>query len=123
MPPPVPKVLHLLRFDDRGGTEVQVATLLVNSRGGGTAQSAALLAPPGPVQRALAAAGVEAHSLAGRFGLAGSIARLVVILRRGRFDLVQAYGFRAGIIARVAALLGGRPGIVIGIRGIHFAGS
>jgi glycogen synthase len=123
MPPRVPKVLHLLRFDDRGGTEVQVATLLVNSRDTGTEQSAALLAPPGPVRRALVEAGVEAHSLAGSFGLVGSIARLVAILRRGRFDLVQAYGFRAGIVARVAALLGGRPGIVIGIRGMHFAGS
>jgi glycosyltransferase involved in cell wall biosynthesis len=123
MPPPRARVLHLLRFDDRGGTEVQVATLLIHSRGTGFDQAAALLAPPGPVHRALVGAGVEAHSVAGSFGMAGAIGRLVRLLRQGRFDIVQAYGFRAGIVARVAALLGGRPGLVIGIRGMHFAGS
>jgi glycosyltransferase involved in cell wall biosynthesis len=123
MPPPRARVLHLLRFDDRGGTEVQVATLLIHSRGTGFDQAAALLAPPGPVHRALSEAGVEAHSLAGSFGVPGAVVRLIRLLRRRRFHLVQAYGFRAGMVARFAALFAGRPSLVIGIRGMHFAGS
>ena len=120
---PTPTVLHLLRFDDRGGTEVQVATLLVNSCGQPQAQAAALMAPPGPVHRALSEAGVEAHSLAGRLGIVGVTIRLVRLLRRRQFALVQAYGFRAGLVARMAALFAGRPGVLIGVRGMHFAGS
>jgi glycosyltransferase involved in cell wall biosynthesis len=116
-----PKVLHVLRSDEWGGTEVQVATLLVRTPKISSVQRAAVLATaarPG----ALADAGVPAFPLAGRAGLASSTWRLIGLLRRHRFDVIEAYGFRAGIVARLAASLGGRPGILIGIRGMHFAG-
>ena len=117
------KLLHLLRFDDWGGTEVQVATLLIHSGDAEWEQAAALLAPPGPIYRALVDGGIQAYSLAGPSGMAGSLYRLIRLLRTHRFDLIQAYGFRAGMIARIAAVFGGRPGLVIGIRGMHFAAS
>jgi glycosyltransferase involved in cell wall biosynthesis len=119
--PPRPKVLHVLRSDDWGGTEVQVATLLVRAPKIGSVQRAAVLARPAR-RGALADAGVPAFSLAGHAGLASSTWRLVGLLRRHRFDVIEAYGFRAGLVARVAAVFGGRPGVLIGVRGMHFAG-
>src|SRR3954471_7049951 len=119
--PSRPKVLHILRSDDWGGTEVQIATLLVRTPKALSVQRAAVLARA-TRRGALADAGVPAFSLAGRLGLASATWRLVGLLRRHRFEVIEAYGFRAGLVARVAAVFGGRPDVLIGIRGMHFAG-
>jgi glycosyltransferase involved in cell wall biosynthesis len=115
-----PKVLHVLRSDDWGGTEVQVATLLVRAGKRSSVQRAAVLS--GRRRGALADAGVPAYSLDGRLGLLSAIFRLAALLRRHHFEVIEAYGFRAGLVSRLAALFGGRPGVLVGIRGMHFAG-
>lgn len=119
--PSRPKVLHVLRSDGWGGTEVQVATLLVRAPKISSVQRAAVLTRAAR-RGALADAGVPAFALSGHAGLVSATWRLVGLLRRHRFDVVEAYGFRAGLVARVAAMVGGRPGVLIGIRGMHFAG-
>jgi len=50
----------------------------------------------------------------------GAAVRLARLLRRERIDLVEAYGFKCGLVARVACLLGRRPALVIAVRGLHF---
>jgi glycosyltransferase involved in cell wall biosynthesis len=118
---PVPRVLHLLTRDGWGGTEVQVMNLVQRTHPDRCEQTVAVIAPmvPGVGER-LARNGVPVRSLAGGFGIVGKAARLAGILRERTYDVVEAYGFKAGLIARVGALLGGRPAVVIGVRGIHF---
>jgi glycosyltransferase involved in cell wall biosynthesis len=109
-------VLHLLACDDWGGTEVQVSTQAIRSSRERVAQDVAILAPPGPVHRRLVEAGVPVVSLAGAGGALGTLVRLVRHLHGGRYDVVEAYGFRATLLARAATLLGGSARLVAGIR-------
>jgi glycosyltransferase involved in cell wall biosynthesis len=116
-----PRVLHLLACDDWGGTEVQVAAQILRWGDAPGMQAAAFLQPPGPISHRLRSGGCRALSVAGPWGAAGAVARVARFLRRGRFDVIEAYGLKAGLIARAAALLGGRPAVVIGIRSRHFS--
>ena len=115
-----PRVLHLLSCDDWGGTEVQVAMSVEHGDPDRCVHHVATLAPPGVLTASLATKGVSVASLSGRLGPIGSIVRLARLLRRWRIDVLQVYGFRAGLVARPAALMGGRPALIVGIRGPHF---
>ncbi len=116
-----PRVLHLLAFDDWGGTEVQVAAQVLRWGGAPGTQAVAFLQPPGPITQRLRSGGCRAQSVAGPGGAAGAVARVVGLLRRDEFDVIEAYGLKAGLVARAAAPLGGRPAVVIGIRSRHFS--
>lgn len=114
-----PRVLQLLSCDDWGGTEVQVTRFVEHADPERSIQHVATLETAGVLTAELARIGVPVASLAGAFGPLGTVWRLVRILRRWQIDLVEVYGFRAGIIARPAVLLGGRPRLLVGIRGAH----
>ena len=114
-----PLVLHLLAVDGLGGTEVQVSTQAIEMLGRRVEQQVAFLALPGPVFARLGRAGVHAHALGGRLGLAGKVMRLIRLLRTRRVDVIEAYGFQALMIARVAAPFGRRPRLIAGVRGLN----
>ena len=115
-------MLHLLRLDEWAGTQVQVATQVIRTDPAACEQRVAILDPPGDLYERLRAAGVEVMSLNGRFGAWGATCRLALMLRRAPVDVIEAYGFRAGLIARAAAA-SRRPAIIIGVRGLHFSES
>ncbi len=112
-------MLHLLAADGLGGTEVQVSTQAIEMLGRRVEQHVALLARPGPVFARLSRAGVPVGALGGSFGVGGQVLRLARMLRSRRIDIVEAYGFRALMVARAAALLGRRPRLIAGVRGLN----
>lgn len=114
-----PRVLQLLSCDDWGGTEVQVARFVENCDPRRSVQHVVTLEPPGVLTATLGRIDIPVASLSGRFGPLGVVWRLARILRRWKIDLVEVYGFRAGLMARPAAALGGRPRLLVGIRGAH----
>ena len=88
---------------------------------------ASVAVPAGPFSRALAARGVPVHAIRGTDGslkphllrtpraiaeLADAAWRVHRIARRERIDLVHANSVRAGVVAAVAARLGGPPAVV-----------
>lgn len=83
-------------------------------------QTVSMLHGTGTVAGWFGACEVPIRSLDGRFGMVGRVLRLVRVLRERRPEVIEAYGFKAGLIARAAARFGGRPAVVIGVRGIHF---
>jgi glycosyltransferase involved in cell wall biosynthesis len=115
------RILHLLSADDWGGTEVQVAELLRRAADGPVRHDLAVLEPRGELHRQLADEGLEVHALGG--GTPRAAMRLARVLRDGEWDVLEAYGFRAGIAARAALAVAGRrrPRLVMGVRGLHFA--
>lgn len=118
-----PVVLHVIRFDELAGTEIQTARQVLGGDPAVVRELLATVAPPGPIRELLGAAGRPSYSLHGPLGVLGATLRLIRLMRRERVHLVIAYGFRVGLIARAGALLGGRPAVVIGVHGMHFAGS
>jgi glycosyltransferase involved in cell wall biosynthesis len=110
------RVLHLLACDDWGGTEVQVSEQAIRSLGRPCVQHVAILAPQGPVFDRLARAGVSVRTLSGSGGHLGTAIRLRTLIRRGRYDVIEAYGIRCALVARAAA---GRARILVGVRGLH----
>jgi len=83
-------------------------------------QTVSMLDEAGALTERLRAQGVPVRPLGRRLGSIGQAVRLVSVLRECRPEVVEAYGFKSGLVARAAAPLGGRPDIVIGVRGIHF---
>ena len=116
--PPV-KVLQILTCDDVGGTENMVATLLERINRRRVWAAAVTLDAPGPVWERLGRAGIPVRSL-GEGGLARAFVRLAEILRRERFDVVNAYGFKATIVTRLLVrVLAPQTAFVSGVRGLH----
>lgn len=115
-----PRVLHLLPCDDWGGTEVQISTQVLLTDPAECEQAVVILQPPGVVYERLQAGGVPVYSIGSRVGLVGSLRQLARILRSSQFDAIEAYGLKAGILARIAVRLGPRIPVVIGVRGLHF---
>jgi glycosyltransferase involved in cell wall biosynthesis len=80
------------------------------------------LAAPGPVARRMEAAGIPVHSLGSGDWIA-QLRRLMRLVRTRRFDVVNAYGFKATMLARAAVHqpLDGRlrPMLVCGVRGLR----
>lgn len=83
----------------------------------------ATLAPPGPVAARLSAIGIQVHSLGGGGWVARALA-LHGLLRRERFDIVNAYGFKASMLAKAVLRASPdrrdkRPILICGVRGLH----
>ncbi|MEJ7786359.1 MAG: glycosyltransferase, partial [Solirubrobacteraceae bacterium] len=48
------------------------------------------------------------------------VARIALLLRRERFDVIEAYGTKASVAARLANALAGRPSsMIVGVQGLH----
>jgi glycosyltransferase involved in cell wall biosynthesis len=113
------RVLQVLTCDALGGTELMVASLVERLEPSEVQATVASLDTEGPVSRRLRRAGFEFHSLGGR-GTLATLAHLARLLRRGRFDVVNAYGLKASMAARfLAAVLAPSAAVVVGVRGLH----
>lgn len=114
-----PRVLHVLRCDDVGGTEAMVASLVERMDPSRARSELAILAPAGPVAARTAAAGVSVRVLGGAgFGI--PYLRLARIVARERFDVITAYGLKATAVTRVLrALCSPGSAFVCGVRGLH----
>jgi glycosyltransferase involved in cell wall biosynthesis len=112
-------VLQILTCDDVGGTENMVATLLEGINRRRVRPTVVTLDAPGPVAERLEHAGIPVRSL-GEGGLARAFVRLAEILHRERFDVVNAYGFKATIVTRLLVrVLAPQAAFVCGVRGLH----
>jgi glycosyltransferase involved in cell wall biosynthesis len=111
-------VLQLLSQDDLGGTELMLAALLERLDRSRIESELAILSPPGPIAARLRDAGLPIHDLGGR-SLAGQGLHLGRLLRRRGFDVLAAYGLRAGLLGRFAANAAApKTKVVIGVRGL-----
>jgi glycosyltransferase involved in cell wall biosynthesis len=114
------RVLHVLALDTLAGTELMVASLIRHSDPAAVHHDLATMQGPGPIAERLAAVGRPVASLGGRGGILGASWRLARLLRARRYDVVNAYGLKASVIARVLArLLSPRPVFVCGVRALH----
>jgi len=96
-----------------------LAELIERSHPTATSMELVTLTRPGPVAERAAGRGVRVRALGGR-GLPIAFCRLARLLARERFDVVNAYGFKATAVARVLVrLLSPRSRFVCGIRGLH----
>ena len=116
-----PSVLQVLAHDLVGGTELLVLATADRLREQGFDSEVAILDVAGPVARQLSERGLAVHSLGGvRLGRVAAAVRLRRLIRRRRYDLVEAYGFKASLLAR---LVGRRarpqPRQVCGVMGAH----
>src|SRR5690349_5919841 len=102
--PDTPSVLHVLTCDANAGTEIMVATLAERTDPGRVRTSVVTLDAPGPIHARLQAAGVPVTALGGS-GFGRAMLRLAGHLRRERHDVVVAYGYRVGALARFAVRL------------------
>src|SRR4051794_9240878 len=96
-----PRVLQILTHDGVGGTEHMLALLLERIDRDALAMELVTLDRPGPIAARAATAGVRVRCLGGRGSLI-ALARLARLLARERFDIVNAYGIKASLVARVA---------------------
>jgi glycosyltransferase involved in cell wall biosynthesis len=116
-----PRVLQVLAHDVVGGTELLVVALADGLRERGFDSEVATLDSPGPVACQLGERGVRVHSLGGSaVGRPGAAVRLRSLIRKGGYDLVEAYGFKASLAARlVSRSARPRPVQVCGVMGAH----
>lgn len=115
------RVLQVLTCDGLGGTEMMVATLVERLDRSVVEPAVVTLEPPGPIAERLGSSACTVRSLGGS-GLGMAFLRLARILRRERFEVVNAYGFKSTAIVRclVRALSPGTQ-FVSGVRGLHVA--
>jgi glycosyltransferase involved in cell wall biosynthesis len=115
-----PRVLQLITRDAWGGAERQMLDMVLATHPNRCEQTVSMLDEAGALTERLRAQGVPVRPLGRSLGSIGQTVRLVRVLRERRPEVVEAYGFKSGLVARAAAPLGGAPAIVIGVRGIHF---
>src|SRR4051794_11263737 len=114
------RVLQILTCDTNAGTEIMVAGLVESMDRERVSSTVVLLDAPGPIAARLQQAAIPVRSLGGR-GFLVATARLARILRAETFDVVNAYGFKGTLAARILVRLfaRGRPAFVSGVRGLH----
>jgi glycosyltransferase involved in cell wall biosynthesis len=114
-------VLFVLSRDAVGGTENHVAMLVERLPAYGVEGELVTFDAPGPVSARAEAAGARVHAL-GDGPSRKLVGRLAGVIRNGPFDLILAYGFRAGMLARAARLaVRHSPPLVVGVRGLFNA--
>jgi glycosyltransferase involved in cell wall biosynthesis len=114
------RVLHVLPLDTLAGTELMVASLVLRSDPDALHQDLATLQPPGPIAERVTAGSGRVASLGGRGAIVGAAWRLARLLRSGNYDVVNAYGLKASVLARVLVRLLGRGAVfVCGVRALH----
>lgn len=117
-----PSVLQVLMCDDLGGTELMVVRLVLGLRKMGMSSDVAILARAGPIASALDGHGVDVQSLGDSWGTVGASYRLGRLLSRTRYDIINVYGFKASMVARMLGpMCGRRTAIVCGVQGLHVA--
>jgi glycosyltransferase involved in cell wall biosynthesis len=117
--PKLVRVLHVIPCDDYAGTELLVASYVERFNPAVVDVEVATLAAPGPIAKRLAEAGVPVHSLGGS-GLARAGGRLAALLRQRRYDVVNAHGFKATMIARVLVrVLAQRAAFITSVHALH----
>ncbi len=110
-------VLQVLSQDVLGGTELMTASLIERLDPRRVSCELAVLSAAGPITARLRAAGIEVHVLG--HGAARGAGRLARLLRRRRFDVVNACGIRGGLVTRFAARAASpRTKVVIGVRSV-----
>jgi glycosyltransferase involved in cell wall biosynthesis len=110
----------VLAYDELAGTELMVASLIRHSDPDRASHELAVLSTRGPIVEGLRAESRVATALGGRYGLAGAALRLARLMHARRYDVVNAYGFKASMVARILVrLLGRRAAFVCGVRGRH----
>jgi glycosyltransferase involved in cell wall biosynthesis len=113
------RVLHVLLLDTLAGTELMVASLMLNSDPARVTHELATLQEPGPIVTRIGGRRWTA-SLGGRGGFAGAAWRLARLLRARPYDVVNAYGLKASVLTRVLVrLLQPRAAFVCGVRAVH----
>lgn len=117
----VPRVLHLLACDAIGGTERMVCSQVEHAER--VTYEVATLAAPGPVAERLLRLGTPVQSL-GPGSWWTRLRRLRNLLRSRRYDIVNAYGFKASILARCllrtsVGSVAPQPILVCGVRDLH----
>jgi glycosyltransferase involved in cell wall biosynthesis len=114
------RVLHVLPLDTLAGTELMVASLIRHADPARTVQQMATLQPPGPIAERLRDLPGALESLGGCGGFAGAVWRLARLLRSREYDVVNAYGLKASLAARLLVRLRRpRPALVCGVRALH----
>jgi glycosyltransferase involved in cell wall biosynthesis len=115
------RVLHVLLLDTLAGTELMVASLVLRSDPAAVEHELATLQPPGPIAARVSAGARPVWSLGGGGGgLAGASLRLARLLRTREYDVVNAYGLKASVIARLLTrLLRPAATFVCGVRALH----
>jgi glycosyltransferase involved in cell wall biosynthesis len=115
------RVLHVLARDTRGGTELMVASLVLSSDPASTVQEIATLQAPGPIAQRFGERPGALESLGGGGGGVVLAAwRLARRLRSREYDVVNAYGLKASVLARLfVRLRRPRPRFVCGVRALH----
>jgi glycosyltransferase involved in cell wall biosynthesis len=112
------RVLQVLAGDAIAGTELMLASLVERSDPSRIEHELATLSSLGPIGKRLRSAGVAVHSL-GDCGVLRGATRIGRLLRHRRFDVINLYGFRAGLAGRIAARFARpRPKVVVGVRGL-----
>jgi glycosyltransferase involved in cell wall biosynthesis len=114
------RILQALSVAVLGGTELMTLRLIEGLDAGRFRCEVSFLDGFGPATPLFRQAGIPTHALTGPGGYLGALARLVKLLRRGRFDIVHLYGLRMSLLGRLAARFARpRPRVVNGIRGLH----
>jgi glycosyltransferase involved in cell wall biosynthesis len=114
------RVLQALTTAELGGTERMVLRLLEHTDRARVECDLSVLDGDGPVLAHARELGVRTIDLTGSGGPMGAGRRFRRLLVEGRYDVVHFYGFRMSLIGRAAArLIGPRPRVIHGIRGVH----
>jgi glycosyltransferase involved in cell wall biosynthesis len=111
------RVLQVLSQDLVGGTERLVELVAPRLAEAGLDSRVATLDAPGPVATRLAAESIPVYAL-GRGRLRAGV-RLGRLIAREEFDVVEAYGFKASVIARAFWPRRMRSKLVHGVMGAH----
>lgn len=113
------KILQVLAEDTLGGSELHAVIVARRLRRDAGHQTAIVtLTGPGEIDRLARADGTPCRALPARTWPL-RVARLASLLRRERFDVVEAYGANASSTARLANVLAGRPSaMVVGVQGL-----
>ncbi len=98
------RVAHVIPTLVRGGAEKQLVLLATGLREVSFEPEVIVLTQSGPYERQLREAGVPVHVVGKRSKVDPlSLGRLVRVLRRGNYDIVQTWLFAANCYGRVAA--------------------
>jgi glycosyltransferase involved in cell wall biosynthesis len=114
------QILQALSVAVLGGTELMTLRLIEGLDAGRFRCEVSFLDGFGPVTPLFQRAGIPVHDLTGSGRYLGTFARLVRLLRRGRYQIVHFYGLRMSLLGRLAArCVRPRPLVLNGIRGLH----
>lgn len=112
------RVLQVLAEDTIGGTELHVALLAERLRGRAACDVATLF-ERGPIAGRLDAEGIPVFSL-GAASWPARMRRLAGLVRARNYDVVEAYGIKASLLARIVVRVARPvPVFVCGVQGLH----